>query len=412
VPTVDVSRVPDGINPVFRPLLWDTHRFNVLKGGAASGKSYGTAEKILYKIVAEKGHRYLIIRKVAKTLRHSVFDLFKAVIASWGMTPLFHILETDMTITFQWNGNQLLFVGLDDVDKLKSIYGITDIWVEEASEITGGDLIQLNLRLRGETAHKKQITLTFNPISVLHWLKRRFFDRTDPDVLTHHSTYKDNRYLDADSRHEIEAIEDPYYRDVYALGNWGVYGNVVFMNYVIEDFPYTENDLENVCQGMDFGFAHASAIERLGFKDGELYVFDECYGKGWTNGVFIEAAREQWGDALYNWEITADSANPGHIKEWTDAQYRVTGAIKGEGSVRYGIDYLGGRRMHIHATRCPNMAREVQSFKRREDKDGNALDAFVEINDDCIAAARYATEYIWGQSHGQLADYSAAALGL
>lgn len=412
MPTVDVSRVPESMNPAFVPLLWDTHRFNVLKGGAGSGKSYDTAEKILYKVITEPGHRYLVVRKVAKTLRHSVFDLCKAIISSWGLTPLFRILESDMSVTFTWNGNQLLFVGLDDVDKLKSIYGITDMWVEEASEISEGDFIQLNLRLRGETRYKKQITLTFNPISVLHWLKRRFFDSPHPDVLTHHSTYRDNRYLDADSRSEIESITDPYYRAVYAEGEWGVYGNVVFSNYVIEDFDYTESDLENVCQGMDFGFAHANTIERLGFKDGELYAFDECYGKGWTNGVFIEAAREQWGDALYGWQITADSANPGHIKEWCDAGYRVTGAQKGDGSLRYGVDYLAGRRLHIHASRCPNLAREVQSFKRREDKDGNALDAFVEINDDCIAAARYATEYIWAQSHGRLADYSAAALGL
>jgi len=153
---------------------------------------------------------------------------------------------------------------------------------------------------------------------------------------------------------------------------------------------------------MDFGTAHASAIIRLGFKDDDLYVFDELYGKGWTNPDFIGAVREYW-PASKGWVITADSAEPDRITEWRRAGWeRVTEAKKGDGSLRYGIDYLCSKRVHIHAGRCPNFAREVQSFKRREDKEGNPMDAFVEMNDDCIAAARYATEYIWAQNHDKI----------
>jgi phage terminase large subunit len=124
-------------------------------------------------------------------------------------------------------------------------------------------------------------------------------------------------------------------------------------------------------------------------------------------------AKEEWGDELSQVDITADSGNPAKLKEWCDMRYRVTAAKKGPGSLQYGVEYLAGHRIHIHSSRCLNFAREVRTFKRREDKDGNTLETFVEINDDTIAAARYATEWIWGQYHGRIADdYSASDLGL
>lgn len=407
---IDLSRIEETVNPVFFPLFADTHRINVLKGGAASGKSYDTAIKIIYKMLSEPGHRYLIVRKVAKTIRHSVYDLFAEILDNWHMADLFKFHETDMTISCRPSGNQILCAGLNDVEKLKSIYGITDIWVEEASEIAELDFNQLNLRLRGETKYKKQITLTFNPVSALHWCKARFFDRVEPDCITHHSTYKDNLRLDADTIKHLESITDPYFKAVYVDGDWGVLGNTVFTNFIIEEFDAKE--LENVCNGMDFGFAHASTIQRLGFYDGEIYSFDEIHNRGWTNPDFMAAAWAAWGDDAKGWDITADSARPDDIKDWNDNGYHVTGAKKGKGSLLFGIDYLSSKRWHIHETKCPMLAQEVPVFKRREDKGGNALDEFVEINDDGIAACRYATEYIWGQSHGRVAEWSAEDLGL
>jgi phage terminase large subunit len=109
--------------------------------------------------------------------------------------------------------------------------------------------------------------------------------------------------------------------------------------------------------------------------------------------------------------ITADSAEPDRIEEWNRAGYKVYPAKKGAGSLKYGIDFLCQQKLHVHP-RCQNMIRELQMFKRREDKDGNVQDAFVEINDDCIAAARYATEWIWGQYHGTVSGYAADELGL
>ena len=399
-------------NPYFRKNLTNTTPNQIYFGGASSGKSFFILAQRTPLDVLRTDRNFLIIRNVAKSNRNSTFNEIRKGIFGMGLSRAFTINKTEMTITCV-NGNQILFAGLDDVEKLKSVYGITDIWIEEASEISETDFNQLDLRLRGHTAYKKQITLTLNPISALHWIKKRFFDNVERDTITHRSTYLDNKYLDRDTIDTMEAITDPYFKDVYVLGNWGVLGNVVFSDYIIEEFEYAETDLENVCQGQDYGFAHASAIIRLGFKDDEIYIFDEVYGKGWTNGVFIEAAEEQLGQDAKYYQFTGDSAEPDRIKDWNDNGWNVDPAKKGKGSLRFGIDFLCGHRIHIHATKCPNMAREIQTYKRREDKDGNALDEFVEINDDCIAAARYATEYIWGQYHGRIVDnYGASDLGL
>lgn len=412
--TIDLrGAITKSMNPAFRPLVYAKERKLILIGGASSSKSYSTAQKWIYKILTEDGHKLLVVRKVARTLRHSCFDLLVAIIKSWNLGDLFRI--TDMQIVCKVNGNIILFSGLDDVEKLKSIHGVTDIWVEEASEALESDFNQLDLRLRGETKNKKQIVLTLNPISAQHWIKKRFFDRKEADTLTHKSTYKDNIKLDIDTIKNLEAITDKYFKDVYVLGNWGVYGNVVFSNFIIEDFDYTENDLENVSTGMDFGFVHASAVERCGEKDNDLYFFDELYGKGWTNTDFIKYTDEQFGIDSHGWYINADSAEPDRIEEFNRAGFiNLEPAHKGPGSLGFGISYLCSKRIHVHATKCPNLARELQSYKRREDKDGNALDSFVEINDDCIAAARYATERTWRNPYNIYTPsaYSAGDLGM
>lgn len=174
----------------------------------------------------------LVTRSVGNTNRDSTFALFKQIIAKWGLQQLFKINESDLRITCL-NGNSAVFKGLDDTEKLKSITftkgELTDIWMEEASETLEADFNQLNIRLRGKGT-KKQIVVSFNPIDVNHWLKKRFFDRKDKDIKIIHTTYKDNRFLDDDYVNLLESYKDtdPYYYMVYCLGQWGVYGKTIF----------------------------------------------------------------------------------------------------------------------------------------------------------------------------------------
>lgn len=158
-------------NEVYFEAFNNQSRHLHLVGGAGSGKSYCATQKCLIRILKEKGHKILYCRKVAKTIRTSQFALFRETISQWQLTKFFKVQKSTMDITCI-NGNQLIASGLDDVEKLKSISGITSIWIEEATELEEEDSKQLDLRLRGVTQNYKQIIYSYNPIDIDHWLNK------------------------------------------------------------------------------------------------------------------------------------------------------------------------------------------------------------------------------------------------
>lgn len=219
-------------NETFLPLIFDKHRYLVLKGGGGSGKSIFAGRKILERAASEPGHRILVCRKVARTIRKSCFDQLKKQVYTYYADQVAFIPRgenSDMYIKFK-NGSIIFFAGLDDVEKLKSIFDITMIWIEEASELEEGDFNQLDIRLRTDFAFYLQMIITFNPVSITHWLKKRFFDKRDRRATIHESTYKDNRFLTEEAIRTLEAFRDSdeYYYMVYCLGQWGVTGKTVF----------------------------------------------------------------------------------------------------------------------------------------------------------------------------------------
>lgn len=230
---MEVTIPKSAFNPAFYPYLQDNaHRYLLFYGGAGSGKSVFVVQRFLYRLLSLPLCNVLVVRAVAATNRDSTFALFRQVIGKWGLESLFSCKESDMRITCA-NGNAVIFKGLDDTEKLKSITfpkgELTDVWIEEASEVLEEDFNQLDVRLRGKGTHK-QIVLTFNPVSAIHWLKRRFFDRQDPRAAAMRSTYKDNHFLDEDYKRTLEGYKetDPYYYSVYCLGEWGVLGQTIF----------------------------------------------------------------------------------------------------------------------------------------------------------------------------------------
>lgn len=393
---IDLSQIQRVINPIYYKLLWCYKRYQVYYGGAGSGKSVFVAQKVLFRVLTEQKGRVLVLRKIGKTTRYSTWDSIIDLIIEWNLSMFFEIHKSEFRITFKGNGNDILFAGLDDREKIKSIRRVTTVWLEEATEFTPEDLKQLNLRLR-EKGARSEIYLSFNPIDEDHWLKAYFFDRIDTDYKIVHSTYLDNRYLDEEYIKELNKLKeiDPVYYDIYALGKWGhIRGARVFpQNIIIHEFPYDESSLENVRYGLDFGFNHATALMSTGFKDGELYVFDEFWKKGRTNTQLIsDITLSGWDKSRH---IRCDSAEPDRYYEFMDAGFNISRAEKGSGSLKAGIDYLRGLKIHIHATKCPNAAREFPAFRYREGKDGALYEEPVEINDDTIAGVRYAVEDIW-----------------
>ncbi len=221
-------------NTVYLPSFECDKRYLVFYGGAGSGKSYFIAQRYVVKLLKEKMCNLLVVRAVANTNRVSTFALFKQVVSKWGVGEYFKFFEGELKIKCLLNGNEVVFKGLDDSEKLKSITfskgELTDIWLEEASEISEEkDFNQLDVRLRGKGT-KKQIVISFNPVDVNHWLKKRFFDKKNRNSRIFHTTYKDNRFLDDEYVKLLEGYKesDPYYYSVYCLGVWGVFGNTVF----------------------------------------------------------------------------------------------------------------------------------------------------------------------------------------
>ena len=396
---IDFSKYYDCLNPAFHHLVEDTNRFQILKGGSGSGKSHFIAQDEIYKQLFFKGTNLLVARQTGNSNRTSTFPLIKQVINAFGVSDLFHIRETDMTIRCLVNGNEIRFGGLDDVEKLKSITftsgPLSRIWIEEASETKETDFNQLNLRLRGQSPVPFQIRLSFNPISALHWIKGRFFDM--PDELkrstVHHSTYLDNQYIDKAYKEELERLKDidRVFYDVYCLGKWGVFGNLVFTNWEARQCPYKPGDFDEILSGMDFGFNHPLACEFVGFKDGAIWSFNELYIRERTN-IEVVQEMDKNGPLNKSQRCIGDSAEPARIKEWVQNGYRVEGAKKGKDSVSRGIDYLKSLKWYIDPDKCPGLLAEVQSFSYKEDKFGNKTDDTVNFKDDGIAAVRYAVE--------------------
>lgn len=230
---VNISISKKVFNKVYIPYLDDLNRYIIFYGGAGSGKSFFVVERYIYKILKNMMMNLLTVRATGKSNRDSTFALFKQVINKWKLSRYFKINESDLRIKCLLNGNEIIFSGLDDVEKLKSVTfskgELTDIWIEEASEILESDFNQLDVRLRGKGT-KKQIVISFNPIDINHWLKKKFFDIPRENLTICHTTYKDNEFLDDDYKKLLESYKDTdeYYYNVYCLGQWGVLGKTVF----------------------------------------------------------------------------------------------------------------------------------------------------------------------------------------
>jgi phage terminase large subunit len=400
---VPVSIQRKAFNDAYFSHLTNYARIQILYGGSSSGKSVFLAQRTVWDIL-KGGRNYLVCRAVAKTIKKSTFEEIKKVIAAWGMLAEFKINETDFTITCR-NGYQIIFAGLDDIEKLKSITPavgvITDVWVEEATETEKNDIKQLLKRQRGGSAQTpKRLTMSFNPILQSHWIYEEYFsgiawadDQTEYNgekLTILKTTYKDNRFLPPDDIDDLESETDKYYYEVYTRGNWGVLGNVIFTNWEVRDLSEMVDQFTNRRNGLDFGFSSdPAAISRSHYDRNHktIYIFDELYELGLTNDVLAVDIKEMIGQDY----ITCDSAEPKSIAELQRHGVNALAAKKGKDSVIFGIQWLQQQRIVIDK-KCVKAKNEFMQAKWKEDKDGNAIRQPVDKNNHYIDATRYAYE--------------------
>ena len=393
-------------NPGFREVNRSQKRYIVMKGSAGSGKSVDTAQNYILRLMQDNGRNLVAMRKSDITNRDSTFaELTGAIYRMFGdkAEQYWKINSSPLQLTCRHNGNKIIFRGMNDDkqrEKLKSITfqkgKLTDVWLEEATEFTQADIEIIDDRLRGELPPGQfyQIRMTFNPVNKSHWIKKVFFDIPDDNVLTHHSTYLQNRFIDDAYRRRMERRKqvDPEGYQIYGLGEWGEIGGLILHNWEVKDISLNLNDYDDIAIGQDFGFNHANAILLLGIKDDNIYILDEVYlFEKDTSEIIQEAIRHAIPTRKQMW---CDSAEPDRIKEWTKAGFRAKGVDKGgsKGSVNAQIDWLKQRQIFVNP-HCTNTIKELQQWKwKKDEKSGEYLDAPVPIMDDAMAALRYGVE--------------------
>lgn len=405
--TVTTSDVTVKFNKIFKTANECRQRYRVLKGSAGSGKSVDIAQDYIVKLMDERyaGANLLVIRKVEASNKDSTFaELYGALSRICGeLTPVLWDVRTNpLQMECRSTGSRIIFRGMNDArqrEKVKSInfpHGkLTWIWVEEATELEEMDIDILDDRLRGILDNPNlfyQITFTFNPISASHWLKRKYFDVASSDVFTHHSTYRDNRFIDEAyyRRMERRKVEDPDGYRVYGLGEWGESGGLILTNYKIEDFDRSDERFDSRVYAQDFGFNHANAILDIRFHDGEMFVCDEIYVYEKDTTEIIDMAEKK--GLNHKVRMWCDSAEPDRIQMWCKAGYRAQGVKKEQNSVNAQIDYLKGVKIHIHPC-CVNTIKEIESWKWKKDQQtGLYLDEPVNFMDDAMSCLRYGIE--------------------
>lgn len=391
------------MNPCFREVDRSQKRYLILKGSAGSGKSVDTAQNYILRLMQDRGRNLMCVRKSYITNRDSTYAeltgaIYRMFGSRWGRYWI--IKQSPLLLECRATGNQILFRGVNDErqrEKLKSITfktgKLTDVWIEEATEITQPDFEIIDDRLRGQLPEGQfyQIRCTFNPVSASHWIKRVFFDRSDPDVLTHHSTYLQNRFIDQAYRNRMERRKevDPEGYRIYGLGEWGETGGLILTNYIIEDFDRGPGCFDYMVNAQDFGFNHANCIGEVGFKDGELYLCRELYVFGKDTEEIIRLAEGKFQRRL---TMYCDSAEPDRIQMWRKAGYRAVPVRKEPGSVHAQIDYLKQHKIHIHPS-CVNTIKEIGQWKwRKDERTGEYTDEPVNFFDDAMAMLRYSIE--------------------
>lgn len=383
-------------SPAFVPLFKNQSRYQVPWGGAGSGKSHIVARKLLYRMLNESHvkHNFLIIRKVDRTIKKSVWALMKNIISIWGLTSEFQMNQTDRTMTWKYNGAQFMFSGLDDAEKLKSIEGVTSIWAEEATELTQEDFEQLDLRLRGNTGALKQIILTLNPISDQHWIKKIFFDDPIESVFTLKTTYLDNYFIDDEYKLVMNNKKktNPRYYKIYALGDWGTAEGLVFQN--VEQRIIKESEIRQLecVQGLDFGYTNdPSAFNEtyIDVRNKRIFIYNGFYEKGMSNNAIAIKIK---GMLLHRHETVADSSEPKSINSIRSKGVRIIGALKGKDSINSGIDFLLDYEIILNSHLVEFMT-EFNNYSWAIDKKTNkTTNKPVDDFNHFIDSLRYATE--------------------
>ena len=399
--------IPRAFHSVWRAAFDPAKLHVVCKGGRGSGKSSDIAH-IIVQMIMRYAVNAVCIRKVDRDLQESVFEQIMWAIEEQGVRHLFKINKSPLKITYVPRGNQIIFRGLQDPNRLKSLkssrfpYAIA--WVEELAEFKTEEEIKIvtNSIVRGELPDGLfyKFFYSYNPPKRKQsWVNKKYNTALLPaNTFVHHSTYLDNPWI---SQAFIDEAEATRARSQRAY-DWEYMGEAVgsgvspLENLVFKTIP---DDLfatfDNIRQGVDFGYANDPlAFVRWHYdkKRRRIYAMDEFYGVKISNrklAEFIKSKRYNTTDCI------ADSAEPKSIDEivYEHGVPRFYGAKKGPDSIEYGERWLDDLfEIVIDPERTPNIAREFENIDYATDKDGNPKTVLIDTDNHTIDATRYAFE--------------------
>ncbi|MCY8103406.1 PBSX family phage terminase large subunit [Bacillus mojavensis] len=381
-------------------------RYRVVKGGRGSKKSTTTALNIIYRMMQFPQANTLVVRKVYKDHKDSTYAQLKWAIRRLKVEHLWEWTISPLEIRYKPTGQKILFRGLDDPMSVTSITvdvgNLCWAWFEEAYQILNeDDFNKVDMSIRGELppGYFKQITLTFNPWNEKHWLKRRFFDVQDNNILALTTNYKCNEFLGDDDRQLFDWMKKNNLRryKIEGLGKWGIAEGAIFTNwreFAFDRFEIAKREGIKSAFGLDFGFTtdpSALACSLVDIKNRELYIFDEMYRPGLLNNEIAETIT----DMGYRKElIIADSAEQKSIAELRKyGLKKIKPAEKGPDSIKAGIQFLQQFTIFIHP-KCSNAAMEFSNYVWDKNKDGKLINKPIDEYNHFIDALRYSMEPI------------------
>lgn len=398
----NIKHLPDLIGQGYGAFWRFRGRYRVVKGSRGSKKSKTCGLYFITKMMQHPGANLLVVRKTARTLQDSCYKELKWAISRLGVDRYWRCNLSPLEITYLPTGQKIYFRGLDDPLKVTSITvdkgALCWMWIEEAYEVNKeADFDMLDESIRGQMPEGlwKQVTITLNPWSEKHWIKKRFFDAdADPDVLAMTTNYMCNEWLDEMDLRVFERMKqnNPKRYRTAGLGEWGVTEGLIYENWKEENF-----DIEAIRRkpgikagfGLDFGYTvDPSALCCFFLDEAErtIYVYDELYAKQLTNPQLYEKI-EQLG---YRKErIVADAAEPKSIAELRDlGLYNIRPARKGPDSIRHGIQQIQDYRIIVHP-RCVNFITEISNYVWATDKNGNPTQQPIDEMNHLMDALRY-----------------------
>lgn len=391
---------PKLFDKVYLPYFNKTQRTQIYYGGASSGKSFTFMNYAL--LWAMEGRSVLVIRKVAATLRHSVWSECLVALEALNLTQYFDINKTDRTLISKISGGVVMFRGIDNAEKIKSIRSprngaIDTIICDEATELFAEDIAQLKIRQRGKCKYKKRLIMLFNPIHTHHHLYKTYFEDKDlhgdfdgeyedDTLLIKRVTYLNNTHLAPEDIETLEGYKhtSPLHYAVYCLGMWGTLGDKIFTNVEVISIDMIPKNISRYA-GCDFGFHDPTAYVEVGFDGKVIYIIKEFVKSKLDYRELIDNVDVR----LYT---TGDSEDPRSIDQLKQMGMNIRGAHKGQGSVMGGLMWMMRHPIKI-VDSCPQSIHAFQNYAWKKDKrTGESIDEPEHQFSHTCDAVRYALE--------------------